>query len=120
MSYIIKYDYNAGCSEYTEHDIVKTLELKFDSLDVAKENLHRIKEHYTYYQKKREWGTSKKDIEKLNKEAFSKDWSLVEGGRIKYDFIVILKADIERSEKSAAYYQEQVRVFKIELAELEG
>lgn len=46
MKYQIQYFYQTGNS-FGSEDAVGILELEWDSLDIAKENLRRIKEHYT-------------------------------------------------------------------------
>lgn len=48
MKYQIKIKYRTGDSEGYE-DAVDTLELEWENLDIAKENLQAIREHYTMY-----------------------------------------------------------------------
>lgn len=48
MKYKIKVDYSTGDS-FKHYDTSSYLELEFDNLDIAKENLARIKAHYTMY-----------------------------------------------------------------------
>ena len=49
MKYKIKYYYRTGDSFHTE-DSEELLEYEWEDLEVAKECLKRIKEHYTWYQ----------------------------------------------------------------------
>lgn len=46
--YFIKYRYMTGNS-FGSHEEIDTLELTWDNLDIAKENLKRIQEHYKWY-----------------------------------------------------------------------
>jgi len=48
MKYTIKIHYVTGDS-FGSHETTNTVELEWENLDVAKENLQRIKEHYEYY-----------------------------------------------------------------------
>ncbi len=61
--YKIKYFYQTGDSFHTEEreDI---LEFDWDDLDMAKESLKRIEEHYKWYQSKESYFGRKKEIEK--------------------------------------------------------
>jgi len=92
--YIIKYNYNTGDSEGTDYNIEKTLELQFESLEVAKDNLRRIKEHYLFYQEIRGYSNKFRKPEEILKEAQSKDWAQIKTGNIKnYNFCLVLKSD---------------------------
>jgi hypothetical protein len=50
MSYKIKITYDTGDSFKTERDLEQYVEGEWESLEVATENLNRIKEHYEYYE----------------------------------------------------------------------
>lgn len=49
MKYKIKYDYNTGDSFHEDRDQISYLECIWTNLEIAKNNLRRIKEHYEYY-----------------------------------------------------------------------
>ena len=94
MSYIIKYDYNTGDSFHTEKNVIRTLELKFESLDVAKDALRRIKEHYKFYASvNKNWRITNKEREAITKEASKQDWAATKNGKIQYDFCLVIKTD---------------------------
>jgi hypothetical protein len=70
--YRIRISYSTGNS-FGSHDATDYIELTWNSLDIAKENLQRIKEHYDMYRDVDNYRTPKKkaDIFSYNKE---KDW----------------------------------------------
>lgn len=49
MKYQIQYEYTTGDSEHTGIEI-DVLEFEWENIEVAKQNLSRIQEHYTQYQ----------------------------------------------------------------------
>jgi hypothetical protein len=51
-TYKIRYKYSTGDSFNPPHDEDGVLELSWTFLDVAKENMNRIKEHYEHYTNK--------------------------------------------------------------------
>lgn len=49
MCYDILITYDTGDSFHQEYDVKGIIEIKTSNLDLAKENLQRIKEHYDFY-----------------------------------------------------------------------
>jgi hypothetical protein len=82
MSYQIEYNYDTGDSFGTQTGLIGILELGWESLEVAKQNLQRIKEHYQWYSRKKGWRNEKVE------DPTDKDWYSQ-----KYDFCIILKTD---------------------------
>lgn len=80
--YAIKVFYRTGDS-FNTYDRDMILEMTWDNLDIAKENLKRIKEHYKWYD-------SKHNHSILNEKPISKPVWLAES---KYDFVLNLKMD---------------------------
>lgn len=66
MKYKIRVDYSTGDS-YGSRDTSDFIELEWDNLDIAKENLRRIKEHYEFYRQENSY------TRRYNKDA--KDYS---------------------------------------------
>lgn len=102
--YKIRVDYNTGDSFHSEHNVEGWLEPTWTSLEIAKENLQRIKEHYEYYDKLNnnyEWrNKSDKEIKKFKKEISKKVWFAP-----KYEFNLMLKTDEGKEfEFSASLY----------------
>jgi hypothetical protein len=88
MVYQIEYFYKTGDSVRSEN-LTERLEAKWTNLDVAKDNLRRIREHYQYYTSNHVHCYYRKiDLKKSNLEASAKDWFVKE-----YDFCLILKTD---------------------------
>lgn len=102
MKYQIKYSYRTGDS-FGNSDEESTLDLEWDNLDIAKENLKRIKEHYQYYEAKNvsyikyEFNKRKAKIKEILATAKDKDWYSEE-----YDFCLILKTDDGKDWKISA------------------
>ena len=50
MTYVIEFDYQTGDSfhTYEEYNVLLT-DFEWENLEVAKENLQRVKEHYSWY-----------------------------------------------------------------------
>jgi len=67
MKYQIKYTYDTGDSFRKHPNRVGYLEAVWSNLDVAKDNLRRIKEHYEYY-------ISEPNIHLSNKEKKLLNW----------------------------------------------
>lgn len=88
MKYRIKYTYDTGDSFGQEHDCVGYLESTWEKLDVAKDNLRRIKEHYLFYMDRERSHLSKKEEQKALQEMSKKDW-FVKG----HDFCLKLCVD---------------------------
>jgi hypothetical protein len=79
--YKIKYNYDTGDTFHTDEGCEDFLELTWDILDVAKQNLVRIREHYEQYRKLNSLsysgkGKTYKDITGENQ---SKDWFVKDG-----------------------------------------
>lgn len=99
--YKIKYCYNTGDSFHTEFNLESTLELEWSNLEVAQQNLQRIKEHYTWYKLLNKGYYRGIDHDKNCKEAtkiaLTKDWickKQIKGvWKVEYDFSIILKTD---------------------------
>ena len=92
MKHKIEINYNTGNSFNTERGVKDTLDLEWDDLNVAKENLKRIKEHYTLYKElnsyfsdrdthevladmthQRWWGNDDSNIKLINYMLFGQD-----------------------------------------------
>lgn len=84
MKFKIKYCYNTGDSDHTTRDLEDYLELVWSNLDVVKENMRRIKEHYDWY-RNGAW----------EDKALNKHWAVKapDGKRILYSYCIILKSD---------------------------
>lgn len=72
--YKIKYVYDTGDSFRTEEDRIGIFEFSWNNLEIAKENLQRIKEHYEFYKNLSESSLSKKEMKKFLNEMKLKDW----------------------------------------------
>ena len=73
MKYCIKISYQTGNS-FGSEDTFDYLELEWDNIEVAKENLIRIKEHYKFYRSIERSYSSRADNLKLIKESSVKPW----------------------------------------------
>lgn len=75
MQYRIKIDYRTGDSSGSE-DVTQYLELQFNNLDVARQNLQRIKEHYqmTLDIDDVKWTGKPKTEKEILSENKHKDW----------------------------------------------
>ena len=73
MKYRIKYSYDTGDSFRNDPDNSALLEMVWEDLDVAKQNLQRIKDHYSQYKKFNScsFREDKAEILEANKD---KDW----------------------------------------------
>lgn len=86
MRYRIKIEYKTGNS-FRTFNTEDYVECSWEKLEVAKENLARIKEHYKYYQSCHDYYLSR-EIKDIKKEAEKKPWYSSQ-----YDFCVKLKLD---------------------------
>lgn len=72
MKYNIEITYDTGDSFHTEYDVKQNLELEVKNLDIAKENLQRIENHYKFYEAKkrleRNWYFKDKKQKSLDEE----------------------------------------------------
>lgn len=55
MKYKIQYNYNTGDSFSHTDGLEDSLEVTWENLDIAKENIKRIEEHYKAFQKVNGW-----------------------------------------------------------------
>lgn len=77
--YKIKINYDTGDSNSQSPNQETILETEWSNLDIAKENLKRIQEHYKYASGKAwPWSTSKHIIDSYNQSCQSKDWFVKE------------------------------------------
>lgn len=79
MKYQIKYSYQIGDS-FGNQDVVDILELSWSNLDVAKENLQAIKEHYKMYQEiesLKSWSNKSRDTDQDVLEKYKGNWWFV-------------------------------------------
>lgn len=79
MKYQITVYYQTGDSFNTE-DTETTLEMRWENLDIAKENLERIKKHYEYY-----YDSNNSFMLRHDKKALEEKWKDIP------DYIVIQK-----------------------------
>jgi hypothetical protein len=91
-------NYNTGDSFHNEDNIESHLEMTWENLDVAKENLQRIKEHYKWYQDKENSHFSWKN--KGEKLAPEPEWHK----GMEYDFSIKLKADNGNEMQMTAFW----------------
>jgi hypothetical protein len=89
-NYKIKYVYDTGDSFHTEEGVEGILEFTWTSIDIAKENLQRIKEHYEHYKGQHSMfdRLSKKAQKEKLAQIKEKDWF-----DAKYESCIKLKAD---------------------------
>lgn len=75
MSYQIKVKYQTGDS-FGSQDTEDIIELDWNNLDVAKQNLQRIKEHYEQYRQLNGWRNEygHKDRDSIIEKNKTKDW----------------------------------------------
>ncbi len=80
IKYKIKYNYETSDSFTPAYDCIGYLEVTWANLDIVKENLQRIKEHYQYYTKINSYSSSMsiKEIKAFKKEHSKKDWFVKE------------------------------------------
>lgn len=126
--YQISYSYNDGDSFSTREGQESCLELKWNNLDAAKENLRRIKEHYEWYCKMHDfhWKVDKKEIDASKKWASEQSWCIPEKDApeyhtLKYDFVIYLVDDNFKNYQYSCTtwcgYFESLNWAKIEIAE---
>lgn len=85
--YRIKYSYDSGDSFNQYPDITGFVEIEWDSIENAKNNLKRIEEHYKQYKELESWKLSKEDKQNLLLNNSLKDWF------VKKDCLVTFKKD---------------------------
>jgi len=73
MKYRIQYNYDTGDSFNNEYGLEKVLEISWNNLEIAKENLQRIKEHYKLYELIDSHKRSK-SIQNILREYSTKEW----------------------------------------------
>ena len=74
MSYSIEITYDTGDSFEERPNQKEILELTWEDLSVAKDNLQRIKEHYIFYEKLK--GTDYKQKDKVAKDMARQRWGV--------------------------------------------
>lgn len=76
MKYRIKYNYDTEDSFRNDPDNSAFLEMTWENLEVAKQNLQRIKDHYSQYKelRHRSYFSSSKTKEEVLEENKDKDW----------------------------------------------
>ena len=90
MKYKIKITYDTGNSFRKEEGKIDFLDLEFTDLEIAKDNLRRIKEHYLAYMLiKNEWDIREKDRKREIIKAESQDW-YVSGRNGEWEYIINL------------------------------
>ena len=87
MLYKIQYNYNTGDS-YNNYNYTSVLELTWNNLDIAKENLKRIQQHYNYYKELHNY-QSRKSRELLIKDNSYFPWFVNIGSLHEHCLILI-------------------------------
>lgn len=87
MKYRIKYTYDTGDTFSNQYGLEGFLELDWENLEVAKDNLKRIKEHYSLYELLEGYNNRYKDHQKILEENRNKDWFVAS------DRLVVFKED---------------------------
>lgn len=75
--YRISVRYETGNS-FTSEEVTDLLDPVWENLDIAKENLRRIKEHYDQYLELTEVSYKRKDVNVILKGNMDKDWFVCE------------------------------------------
>lgn len=76
MKYKIEYSYRTGDS-FSSNDAIGTLELEWNDLNVAKENLKRIQEHYKMYDALNSY-FDKRNNQEIIKSFEGNDWLVLD------------------------------------------
>ncbi len=74
MKYKILYNYDTGDSFRNEYGLEEYLELEFNDIEVAKQNLKRIEEHYKQYKECNGYSSKKRNDQDIFTENINKDW----------------------------------------------
>lgn len=74
MKYKILYNYDTGDSFHNDYGLEEYLELEFNDIEVAKQNLKRIEEHYKQYKECNGYSLKKRNDQDIFKENLGKDW----------------------------------------------
>jgi hypothetical protein len=77
MKYTININYDTGDSFHSEYDVNETLDISWENIEIAKENLKRIQDHYNFVKKPYSYeyrGKSNKEIEEIKKNASKQPW----------------------------------------------
>lgn len=72
--YRIKYNYDTGSSFHSESGLEDYIELGFQTLEVAEQNLERIREHYEMYRSLHDWFNKKESEQDILRKYSEKDW----------------------------------------------
>lgn len=86
--YIIKFYYSTGNS-FKIQDEEDCLEMSWNNLDIAKENIKAIKEHYQMYEKLDDFRYDRNKLKESNKDK----WWFVDTDYYPFDECMKLKAD---------------------------
>ena len=97
--YRIKIHYETGDS-FGSKNTESYLELEWNNLDVAKENLKRIEEHYSFYKKLERLYSSQKKDKEVKKEMSKQRWAV-----LKYpEYCILLLADNGKEMQMSAFW----------------
>jgi len=102
--YSIKVSYQTGDS-FGSNDVEEVWE-DFDNLDIAKENLKRIEEHYRQYEVLNGYRTSEETKLQTMDENSSKPWFV----GIKLPYIKLVKGDRGIDEKDIEKYKDEYEI----------
>lgn len=89
--YKIVAKYHTGDS-FGSENVEDNVELKWDNIDIAKANLKRIGEHYSFYKASNRYNL-KTDFEALKKNVKKKDWCVDCNMKESYDYSLYLFDD---------------------------
>jgi len=116
MEYKIKIDYTTGNSFHTENTF-DYLEIEWEDLNKAKENLVRIKEHYQQYRDINSYSL-KKSKEEIFEENKDKAWFVDDGDEYHGEYCLKLETDNGNDYQLRAFwcgYFESLRSAEIEI-----
>lgn len=103
--YRIKLTYDTGDSFHNEYGLEETLGVSWSTLELAEENLNRIKEHYEFVKADEiyRWDLTNKEIRKKKEEAKNQRWY-----RNEYDYpegsVILILDNGEEFVQSASFY----------------
>lgn len=89
--YTININYDTGDSFNQYPNQEETISLEWDNLDIAKENLISIKEHYNLYRASNSF--YRKDLEKYQEEYKDREWRVGDYNTFENSNSIKLKAD---------------------------
>lgn len=91
MKYTLRIDYSTGNS-FGSEDVITDLEITWDDLDIIKQNLRNIKEHY-YMIEELENFMNRKKYDEILAQYRNKDWFVDENDVYMNQYYIYLKAD---------------------------